>query len=128
MLNYFQIPPCRAKFWAGHDSGTHKRTNDNTHTHTHTDRVNSICPSAISLQGHNSRRDKCPGVGYHISKQFSPENVRTLYFLKWLATATTPLMTFRRSHVAETYDRWFRDACVLMVHFNFDFRILIKLL
>ena len=32
-----------AKLRPGHDSGTHK--------HTHTDRVNSICPSAISWRG-----------------------------------------------------------------------------
>ena len=33
-----------AKLWPGHDFGIHK--------HTHTDRVNSICPSAISWRGH----------------------------------------------------------------------------
>ena len=46
MPNYFQIPSCTAKLWPGHDSGTH------TQTHTHTDRVNSICPSAVSWRGH----------------------------------------------------------------------------
>ena len=33
-----------AKLWPGHDSGIHK----------HTDRVNSICPSAILWWGHKN--------------------------------------------------------------------------
>ena len=42
-----------AKLWPGHDSGIHK--------HTRTDRVNSICPSAILWRGHNKRpQAKCP--------------------------------------------------------------------
>ena len=37
------------KLWAEHESGTPKQ---NSHKHAHTDRVNSICPSAISWQVH----------------------------------------------------------------------------
>ena len=52
--NYFQIPPCRTKLWAGHDSGTHKRKHTQTHTHTH--RVSSLCPSAISWREHKNHQ------------------------------------------------------------------------
>ena len=52
MPNYFSIPSCAAKLWPGHDSGIHKHTQTHTQTHTHTDRVNSICPSAILWWGH----------------------------------------------------------------------------
>ena len=51
MPNNFQIPSRTAKLLPGHDSGIHK------HTHTHTDRVDSICPSAILSRGHKKISD-----------------------------------------------------------------------
>ena len=68
MPNYFQIPLYTAKLWPGHDSGIHK--------HTHTDRVNSICPSAISWRGIKMGmaavgRDKSGHVQQHESKSES---------------------------------------------------------
>ena len=46
----FHIPPRRLKLQAGHDSETYKQQKKQTHT----DRINSICPAAISWRGHKN--------------------------------------------------------------------------
>ena len=51
----------------------------NTHTHTHTDRVKSICPSAILRRGHNKFRCCCSSMFQHVASSGCSKQLENVF-------------------------------------------------